>query len=521
MESIFNFKPVEFDASAIMPIVIITIAGLIALVIEMIRPKHANGPIVATTLIGLVLTAGALVGQFNLLIVEREAMGAMIYVDRFGLITQFLIVLATFLTTLFSEPYLRAKRIPFGEFYPLLLWSATGGMLMCATRNLLMIFLGLEVLSISLYVLVGLCRQEEKSEESALKYFLLGAFASGFLLYGIAFVYGATGSLDLAMIPRGWLNDSVQTQGLLLFGLAMLLIGLGFKCGFVPFHQWTPDVYQGAPTNVTAFMAATSKIAALAALWRVLDGALVMKQFWMPPLFWIAILTMTVGNLLALVQRDVKRILGYSSIAHAGYILVAILAHFNAPNRIGPATVGYYLLIYTLMTIGAFAVLTLCIKKGEEDTTLTELAGLRRRSPFAAGALIVFMLSLAGVPPFSGFFGKYMIFNDAMSAGLQPLAIVLAVNSIISLYYYLGIAKAAFVDEGHLDQPEKLKLSHELSSVFALCVAGIIAGTIFFSPIAEAMTKGPQELVGSGPASTKMGASKVEALRTRPGTAGP
>jgi NADH-quinone oxidoreductase subunit N len=499
METLFNFKPVEFDATAVLPLAILIVTGLIALTIEMIRPKAANGPIVVATLIGLVLTGGGIIGQYNLLVSDWEAMGGMIFIDRFGLITQFLIVLATFLATMFSEPYLRTKRIPFGEFYPLLVWSAAGGMLMCSTRNLLMMFLGLEVLSIALYVLVGLCRQEEKSEESALKYFLLGAFASGFLLYGIAFTYGATGSLDLNSIGLAWQTNAAQTQGLLLFGLAMLLIGLGFKCGFVPFHQWTPDVYQGAPTNVTAFMAATSKIAALAALWRVLDGAMIMRQFWMPPLFWIAILTMTVGNLLALVQRDVKRVLGYSSIAHAGYILVAILARFNSPDKIGPQTVCYYLLIYTLMTVGAFAVVTLCARKGEEDTSISDLAGLRRRSPLAAGALIVFMLSLAGVPPFSGFFGKYMIFNDAVTAGLQPLAIVLAVNSVISLYYYLGIAKAAFVDEAPGEAPVALKLTPELRSVFALCVAGIIAGTLFFSPIAEAMTKAPQESVGSPP----------------------
>src|SRR5205085_2348323 len=277
---------------------------------------------------------------------------------------------------LFSEGYLREKRIAFAEFYPLVLWSTSGAMLMATSRNLLVIFLGLEVLSIALYVMAGMSRSEEKSEESALKYFLLGAFASGFLLYGIAFLYGASGSLRIDDIAASWASAEPFARTLLVFGISLILVGLCFKSAFVPFHQWTPDVYQGAPTNVTAFMAAGSKIAAIAALFRVLESSGTMINYWLPGLAVVAVFTMTVGNLVALMQKDVKRILGYSSIAHAGYILVAILAHARSVENpslngdIGFSTTAYYLLSYSVITIGAFAVISLVARKGREHTTL-------------------------------------------------------------------------------------------------------------------------------------------------------
>src|SRR5437588_3183219 len=344
--------------------------------------------------------------------------------DRFGNVMQLLLVISCGLCIAFSENYLREKRIAFGEFYPLVLWSTSGAMLMATSRNLLVIFLGLEVLSIALYVMAGMSRSEEKSEESALKYFLLGAFASGFLLYGIAFLYGASGSLRIDDIAATWASADPFARTLLVFGISLILVGLSFKSAFVPFHQWTPDVYQGAPTNVTAFMAAGSKVAAIAALYRVLDASGVMADYWLPGMTVIAVLTMTVGNLIALMQKDVKRILGYSSIAHAGYILVAVLAHAKSVSNqgsvglIGFGTTAYYLLAYAVMTIGAFAVISLSAKDGRERTTLDDLHGLYKRDPFAAGALVVFMASLIGVPPTAGFIGKLFIFSDALQAHL-------------------------------------------------------------------------------------------------------
>jgi len=332
-----------------------------------------------------------------------------------------------------------------------------------------------------LYVMAGMSRREEKSEESALKYFLLGAFASGFLLYGIAFVYGATGYLDLDRVSAAWLHKDATTHAMLIFGLAMLLIGLGFKTSLVPFHQWTPDVYQGAPTNVTAFMAAASKIGAFAALWRVVIGFSLLSHYWVPALTVIAILTMCVGNFAALVQKDVKRILGYSSIANAGYMLLALIAH-GKDFKLGQDALVYFLASYTLMTIGAFAVVSLGAKGGREGTRLEDLNGLWKRSPFAALALVIFMASLIGIPPTAGFVGKFLLFFDALKSDMLPLALVLAVNSIVSIYYYLGIARAAFVADSEETEPQTVKLSRGVAGVCALCLIGVFGAAIFYGP---------------------------------------
>jgi len=470
----------------IAPVVLVAMVGIIALCIEMARPKKNNNLIVGFTLAGLAVAAIAILVQFDMDSYRiGETLSGMVTRDRFSLTMQLLVVISAFLSVLFSEGYLREKRIPFGEFYPILCWSAVGAMVMVATQNLLMIFLGLEVLSISLYVLAGMSRSENKSEESALKYLLLGAFASGFLLYGIAFLYGGSGSIHLDTIRQSWAVGNSGSHMLLLFGLGLVLIGLGFKSSLVPFHMWTPDVYQGAPTNVTAFMAAGSKIGAIAALWRVLDAMGMMQQYWMPAMFWIAILTMTVGNLIALGQKDVKRVLGYSSIAHAGYILVGILAHVREPMKIGSDTVSYYLLSYALMTIGAFAVITLSARAGKEGTKFGDVQGLWHRAPLAAGSLIVFMASLIGIPPTSGFIGKLLIFKDAMAADLAPLAFVLAVNSIISVYYYLGILRSMFVVDEEGEYVRNSAMNNGLKSACVICMVGIFGAAIFFSPLMQ------------------------------------
>jgi NADH-quinone oxidoreductase subunit N len=472
----FNFPLPETQWDAIMPIAIVTITGILALIFEMMRPKHKNDMVVAVSLLGL-LVAG-LVTFMQIGTPRFESFADMYLRDNFGGSMQLLLILSAFLCVLFSEPYLRQKRIAFGEFYPLVLWSTVGGMLMSATNNLLMLFLGLEILSVSLYVMAGMSRQEEKSEESAMKYFLLGAFASGFLLFGIAFVYGGTGSLHLTDVVRTWLRGDPQMQTLILFGFALILVGLCFKSGLVPFHQWTPDVYEGAPTNVTAFMSTVSKVGALAALVRILEAGAwhQIADRIVPALSVVAVLTMLLGNLVALRQRDVKRILAYSSIAHAGYALVAILAHASAPESVGTATITFYLLTYVLASIGAFAVLSLLARDGAEPTSIDDLRGLYRRSPLSAGVLVLCMLSLIGIPPTAGFVGKLMIFNEAMRANLVVLAIVLAISSAISIYYYLVIALAACTDAP--DERALAKPARPILVTGALCAAGIIAVTL-------------------------------------------
>ncbi|MBX3095838.1 MAG: NADH-quinone oxidoreductase subunit N [Fimbriimonadaceae bacterium] len=438
------------DWTLLWPVMTVMLTGIVGLTIEMIRPRQNNNMIVGVSLVGLAIAIFQLANQIGL--PEATTFNDLISRDHFGTVLQILMLGACGLCFLFSEPYLRERHVPFAEFYPLALWSAAGGMLVVSTDSLIMLFIGVEVLSIALYCLAGLCREDQRSEESALKYFLLGSLASAFMLYGMAFLYGATGLLSLRALEVVPVNESMQ-----MIGLGFILVGLGFKASLFPFHVWTPDVYQGAPSNVSAFMASVSKIAAFGALARLLVAADLIQEFWTPLVFWMAILTMTIGNLGALRSRDIKRTLGFSSVAHAGYLLVALLAHLEMPIAVPLDALLFYLAVYSVATIGSFAVISLAAKNGREDSREFALNGLWKKNPFAAGTLAVFMVSLIGMPFTGGFIGKFMIFQGALQAGLQPLAIVLAANSAISVFYYLGIIKATFVEAeeptgGHFSQ---------------------------------------------------------------------
>jgi NADH-quinone oxidoreductase subunit N len=481
----FQFAVPDLDVGAILAILIVALTGIIALIAEMCRPKRSNDLIVAISVAGLILAG--LAAFRTLGESASDAFAGMYIVDRFGSMMQLIVLLGTLLAVFFSESYLREKGIPFGEVYPLMLWSATGAMIMAATTNLLVIFLGLEILSVALYVMAGISRGEEKSNESALKYFLLGAFSSGFLLYGIAFIYGATNSLSLERIVTAAGQHHAGSHAMLLLGIGLVSVGLGFKTSLVPFHQWTPDVYQGAPTNITAFMSTVTKAGAFAALVRVLEASTSFRGEWMPAFAFIAVLTMTVGNLVALSQRDVKRILGYSSIAQAGYVLVAVLAHVQRPVQIGTGTIVYYLFGYTAMTAGAFAVVSLTAKDGQEGTRLEDLRGLWKRAPYATVALIIFMASLIGLPPTVGFIGKLQIFTDAIQAGLAPLAIALAVNSVISTYYYLGIVFAAISSDSREPETRPLRFNWGVASTCALSVVGVFGAIL--PPVFQALVQ--------------------------------
>lgn len=467
------------DWYALAPFTIVVGAGILALIVEMLRPKRNNNLVVGVSLTGLLVAMWTLFGMLGGS--SGESFAGMVLNDRLGQLLQIVMVGACAICFLFSEPYLREKRIPFAEFYPLALWSTAGGMLMVSSKHLLIVFLGLELLSISLYCLAGMSRHESKSEESALKYFLLGSFATAFLLMGMALVYGETGALHLDRISAVLGNASGSPLSGI--GSAMILVGLGFKLALVPFHQWTPDVYQGAPTNVTAFMAAVSKVAALGALIRFLWAMGPLDTLWFPLLWWIAIATMTVGNLAALVQKDVKRTLGYSSVAHAGYLLVGVLAAFSAPGKVSLDPTVFYLVSYTAMTVGAFAVVSLTASGQHEGTRFYDVRGLWKRAPWAAGSLVVFLCSLIGIPVTAGFFGKLLIFQGALEAGLPGLAIALAVNSAISTYYYLGIIQAAFVAEEGAVAPRFGKASAGVNLACAVCLAGVLGGGIFAGPL--------------------------------------
>jgi NADH-quinone oxidoreductase subunit N len=478
----------SIDWTTLMPTIIVILTGCAALIVEMLRPKQNNNLIVGVSLVGLGGAAYCLLSHLGL--PEISTLNGLVERDRLGSIIQLVLVGVTALTILFSEPYLRNKRIAFGEFYPLALWSAAGGMVMASSENLLMIFIGLELLSIGLYCMAGLSREETKSEESALKYFLLGAFASAFLLYGIAMFFGATGSISLsaaAGAPEG-------AQGLLTLSSMMLIVGLGFKLALVPFHQWTPDVYQGAPTNVTAFMAAASKAAAAAAAIRIFSAFVPVQDFWMPILYWMAILSMAVGSFSALVQKDVKRVLGYSSIANAGYILVAILGAIKSGDGNFAAAI-YYLVVYSAATVGAFAVISVTAKAGTEGTRFEDLHGMWKKAPLAAGTLVFFMASMIGIPPLAGFFGKLLIFQTAVNGGYVDLAIVLAATSVASAFYYLRIMHAAFAADETAIPTQAAPVRGGLKASLIICAASTLILAFGANKIITAIEGEPEPAV--------------------------
>ncbi len=477
--------PTDIDFPMVLPMILVAVTGIIALLIEVILPKRNNQPMIWATLIGLIVAGVTVCMQFGY--GDGTSFAGTVIRDRFSLVVQLLLIAACGLTVLFSEGYLREKRIPFGEFYPLVTWATVGGMMMATSRNLLVLFVGLEMLSIALYVLAGMSRSEQKSEESALKYFLLGAFASAFFLYGIALFFGTTGSLDLSAMGPSFAIGDTAAKTMAVAAICLLFIGLGFKSGFVPFHQWTPDVYQGAPTNVTAFMAVGSKVAAIAALYRIFQDVRPMAELIVPAIGLVAAATMIVGNVVAILQKDIKRVLGYSSIAHAGYLLTGLLANYVSPKTADSTGVLYYLLSYSLMTLGVFAVISLIAADGKESTKIDDLRGLWKRSPAAAIALLIFMCSLIGIPPTAGFFGKFLIFQDALGANLIPLALVLAASSIVSVYYYLMIALKAFVEDDTTERAP-LRASMPVRITTGICIAGIILAGIFTSPIAKVLS---------------------------------
>jgi NADH-quinone oxidoreductase subunit N len=346
-------------------------------------------------------------------------------------------------------------------------------MLMAAAGDLIIIFLGLETMSIAVYVLAGFVRRELRSNEAALKYFLLGAFSTGFLLYGIALVYGATGTIRLAPI-RDALTGGMAGNPLLLLGLGMMLIGFGFKVAAVPFHMWTPDAYEGAPTPITAFMAVGVKVAAFAAFLRVFLVHLgPVSAQWTMVLWVIAALSMTVGNVIALVQVNVKRMLAYSAIAHAGYIIVGMAAA-TAPEAGG--AILYYLLGYAFTNLGAFAIVIALERQGETSGMIADFRGLARNHPALAAAMALFLLSLTGVPPLAGFVGKFYIFSAALNVGLVWLVVIAAVNSVISAYYYIGLIVAMYMQEGGVEVGRMTARPALLISIAVAVVGTVIIG---------------------------------------------
>ncbi len=459
----------EIDLYLIAPEIVITAFGFLVLMVDVFSPqKEKKGYLGVISLAGIVI-AGLytlpLMGSIN------SGFAGMFTSDGYALFFKVTFLIIAFLTILISMGYVQREGIAFGEYYALVLFATLGMMLMAAGTHLIIIFLGLETMSISIYVLAGMMREDRRSVESALKYFLLGAFATGFLLYGIAFLYGATGSLYLKDIAAYISSKNLLRNPMLLMSLVFLTIGFGFKIASVPFHMWTPDVYEGAPTSITAFMATGVKAAGFSALVRVFFSALpAFRPDWTSIMWVIALATMTLGNIVAISQTNIKRMLAYSSIAHAGYILVA----FVAGNDLGSSGILFYLMAYAFMNLGAFTVVILLGKKGEENTLINDYAGIGFKHPLLAAAMTIFLLSMAGIPPLGGFMAKFYVFSAAVKEKFYWLAILGVLNSAVSVYYYLRVTVLMYFRES---EREITGLQFSPASVFALILA--VIGTLY------------------------------------------
>jgi NADH-quinone oxidoreductase subunit N len=430
------------DYAAIIPLLIVALSAIAAMLAEAIRQPGERMYISGFGLIGL---AGAALASAFLWGRDAQSFGV-IRSDNFALFINMVLCVVGILTMLFSEEVVEREQLPPGEYYALTLFAICGMMMMAAATDLLVIFVALEILSLSVYVLTGIRRSSAGGAEAAFKYFLLGAFSSAFFLYGIAFAFALSGStrleqLGIALSAQG--SGAPPTVALLAVGL--LAVGFAFKVSAVPFHMWTPDAYEGAPTIVTAFMSTGVKAAAFAAFVRVFLSALEpMQEQWIPVLSWLAGATMIVGAVVGVVQTNVKRMLAYSSIAHAGYLMLGIVA----ANSAGKAAVLFYLLAYAVTNLGALGIVALLSTPRNQHDQLRDFAGLWRSRPGLAGLMTVFLLSLGGFPPTAGFIGKWYIFTAAVQEGHYALAIIGVLSSVVSVFFYLRIVVMMYMTEG-------------------------------------------------------------------------
>lgn len=449
------------------PLILLLVAGLICVLLAPFL-KNALFYFVFSTLVLFV----AFVDAAQIWLQGPSYSMALLLFDRMAYSFDLIILLAAFLSLFLSKEYIVKERIHTAEYMALVLFATAGAMLISHGADLIVVFLGIEIMSLSAYILAGM-KDEIRSYEASLKYFILGSFASGFLLYGIALMYGAAGSTSFSALQQ--LTIPPAEPILVLLSVAMLLIGIGFKIAAAPFHLWTPDVYEGSPTPITAFMASAIKTAGFAALVRIVLALGHIPQIpWVPVLTLMAALTMTIGNVIALRQTNLKRILAYSSIAHAGYALVGVTAALQK-NALTESTLGaviFYLFAYSLMTIGAFAIVIALGRSGDDAEELSDLSGLSEKHPFLSASLAVFLFSLTGFPPTIGFMGKFYLFSGAIEAGLTGLVIVGVINSAISAYYYLGpVVKMYFQKEKEYRLPH---LSYILITGIFVCLFVVV-----------------------------------------------
>jgi NADH-quinone oxidoreductase subunit N len=478
------------DLRPLIPAGIVALTGMAALLAQAFTPKGKLAPSSALSLAGLV---AALVSVVMLASGpgRGSVMAGMLAADDFALFLHALILGIAILGVLLAGSYLREIGCERGEYYALLLFAVVGMLGLVAAKDLIAVFIALEILSVSLYAMAGMRRDREESQEAAVKYFITGAFSSSFLLYGIALLYGASGSTLLAKIGPAVATMAPGQERLVLLGVGLLLVGFGFKIAIVPFHMWTPDVYEGAPTTVTAFMSAGVKAAAFGALLRVFAETLhPLAASWQPLVGGLAMVTMIVGNLGALAQTNVKRMLAYSSVAHAGYLFVALVA---AP-QIATEAVLFYLVAYAAVNLGGFGALASMAKAGKEPLSLGDLAGLSDRHPALAAAMTVFLISLAGVPVSAGFVGKFYLFGAAVGAGYTPVAVVGVLMSVVSAYYYLRVVVAMYMREPTRDVTWSTP-GPAASLALAVSVALVLALGIYPAPVLELAHRAAQSLL--------------------------
>ena len=457
------------DFSLILPEIALLTAASIILVLAFSRRIDRLAPWIG--LLGLLTALGLSIAQWG---ANGDGFAGMVSVDQFGVIFKVLFCSASILCLLMAYRYFRIRHIDRPEFYALLLVSTMGMMVMSNTNDLVVMFLGLEIMSVPLYVMAGFARRSLESNEAGIKYFIMGAFATGFLLMGIAFVFGAAETTNLNRIITDYSYIAARAGTYLYAGAALILVGFGFKVAAVPFHSWVPDVYQGAPTPVTAFFSVAPKAAGFAVLLRIFANGFSSMEI-LGDVFWVlAVLTMTVGNIMALRQDNVKRMLAYSSIAHAGYILIGLAV--GGGDAISAAV--FYLVGYTVFNLGGFAIVTLLETRSGCKSDFSELAGLSRSNPYLALLLALFMFALSGFPPTVGFFGKLYLFSAAVRAEFIWLAVIGVMNSFLSVYYYLRVVKVCYFDafEG---KPAPIAIPLSIVIVLVITALGTLGLGIF------------------------------------------
>ena len=466
--------PESIDLIALAPVLALSVFAMGVLVLDLWAGKNKT-LLIFISLVGLLMTAISAFAKHPL---PAFAFTDSYIVDHLSIFFICIFTLSSALTILLSVEYNERKGIKAGEYYALILLCTVGMIILASSTDMIMIFLGVEIVSICLYVLAGFRRDDPVSNEAALKYFLLGAFATGFLLYGMTLIYGSTGSTNLFKIAGFIKTEGAQSNPLLLMGIVLLVIGFGFKVAAVPFHMWAPDVYQGSPTPVTAFMAVGPKAAAFAAFFRVFTEAIPgLAPSWEILLCIIAVLSMFIGNLGAIMQTNIKRMLAFSSISHAGYLLIAVIAK----SSLAGSGLLFYMLAYAFTTFGAFGIIILLGKKEKDNLELENYSGLAYKHPILALSMTVFLLSLGGLPPFAGFVAKFYIFSAAIEEGFVTLVIIAVLNSAISFYYYLKVVVFMYMKEPQSEF--QISLTPMTLFVVIVGIIGTVELGIFPDPI--------------------------------------